>query len=413
MRAWSEIAVPRLPGIGRTPILHDTATGQQAVFGAQGRTGLYVCGITPYDATHLGHAATGLAFDLVVRAVRDADQSVRYVQNVTDVDDPLLVRATETGEDWVALAERETELYRTDMSALRMVSPDAYVGAVESIPLILELIEELQARGAVYEVDGDRYFSAAADSSLGSVSRLDRREMPAKFGENGGDPGRPGKRDPLDSLLWLRARPGEPSWDSPWGAGRPGWHVECAAIALHHLDAGLGVQGGGRDLAFPHHEMTASVAQVARGTAFADAYVHTGMVGLGGEKMSKSRGNLVRVSALLTAGEDPMALRLALLDRHYRGDWDWTDAALVAARERLQRWRLAARRGHGEPVSDDPSWAAGVRAEVRDRLADDLDTEGAVRAVDAWAAHVLAADVSPAEARAVSHLCDALLGVDL
>ncbi len=413
MRAWSEIDVPRLPGTGHLPVLHDTATGQPVAFGAQGRTGLYVCGITPYDATHLGHAATSLAFDLLVRVARDAGQAIRYVQNVTDVDDPLLVRAVENDEDWVALAERETELYRADMAALRMQSPDAYVGAVESIPLIVDLVEELQERGAVYDVDGDLYLAVDSDSSFGSVSRLDRREMPALFGERGGDPDRPGKRDPLDSVLWLQARPGEPSWDSPWGAGRPGWHVECAAIALHHLDAGLGVQGGGRDLVFPHHEMTASTVQVARGSTFADAYVHAGMVGLDGEKMSKSRGNLVLVSALLAAGEDPMALRLALLDRHYRADWDWTDAALVTARERLERWRLAARHGHGEPVSDDPSWAAGVRAEVRDRLADDLDTEGALRAVDAWAAHVLAAGVSPAEARAVSGVCDALLGVEL
>lgn len=413
MRAWSGVDVPRLPGTGHVPVLHDTASGSLVAFGEHGRNGLYVCGITPYDATHLGHAATVLAFDVLVRAVRDAGRAVRYVQNVTDVDDPLLERAAQTGEAWSALAERETELFRSDMAALHMVPPDAYVGAVESMPFIVELLEQLQARGAMYEVDGDRYFSVGTDASFGSIGRLDRRQMVDVFAERGGDPERPGKRDPLDCLLWRGARPGEPSWESPWGAGRPGWHIECAAIALHHLDAQVGVQGGGRDLIFPHHEMTASEVQVARGAPFADAYVHTGMVGLDGAKMSKSRGNLVLVSALLEAGEDPMVLRLALLDRHYRADWDWTDAALVVARERLERWRLAARHGHGEPISDDPSWAAGVRAEVRDRLAGDLDTAGALRAVDAWAAHVLAAGVSPVEARAVTAVCQALLGVEL
>jgi len=413
MRSWSATEVPRLPGSSQPPRLWDTTSGQLGTVGADGRLGLYVCGITPYDATHLGHAATYLTFDLVVRAALDAGMEVKYVQNVTDVDDPLLARARLTGEDWTALAERETELFRTDMAALRILPPDVYAGAVESIPLVLELIQEVAAAGAVYEVDGDVYFAVGADPAFGSIGRLDRREMIALFAQRGGDPDRRGKRDQLDCVLWLRERPGEPAWDSPWGPGRPGWHIECAAIALHHLDDLVDVQGGGRDLIFPHHEMSASHAQVARHRPFAAAYVHAGMIGLDGEKMSKSVGNLVQVSTLRAAGEDPMAIRLALLDRHYRADWSWTGAALADARERLELWRLAARHGQGQRFVADPLVGGDVRAQVRARIADDLDTAGALAAIDGWAAHAVAAGVAAQEASAVASVCDALLGVSV
>ncbi len=218
---------------------------------------MYVCGITPYDATHLGHAATYVAFDLLHRAWRDAGLDVTYVQNVTDIDDPLLERAAETGEPWTAIAERDIELFREDMTALRVLPPTHYVGAVESIPLVLDLVEELRERGAVYELDGDLYLAAALAPGFGSVSRLDAAQMAELFAERGGDPDRPGKKHPLDCLVWLAERPGEPSWDSPFGPGRPGWHVECTAIALHLLGSDFEVQAGGSDLAFPHHEMCA------------------------------------------------------------------------------------------------------------------------------------------------------------
>jgi L-cysteine:1D-myo-inositol 2-amino-2-deoxy-alpha-D-glucopyranoside ligase len=368
---------------------------------------MYVCGITPYDATHLGHAATYVAFDLLNRAWRSAGHPVRYVQNVTDVDDPLLERATATGQDWVELAERETELFRTDMAALRVLPPDVYVGAVETIPLVVEMITELRDRGAVYPVDDDLYFSVATDPAFGEVSGWDRDQMLAIFAERGGDPDRPGKRDPLDCLLWQSERPGEPAWDSELGRGRPGWHVECSAIARAHLGGTIDVQGGGSDLVFPHHEMSASEAQVVDGQPFASAYVHAGMVGLDGEKMSKSKGNLVLVSTLRAEGVDPMAIRLAILGHHYRDDWDWTVQDLADAEARLAGWRKALSAPAGAPAG--PTIEAVLAA-----LADDLDAPRAVAAVQEWAGRTLDGDASaPGAPQALATVLDAALGLAL
>ena len=374
---------------------------------------LYVCGITPYDATHLGHAATYLAFDLLVRTWRDSGREVSYVQNVTDVDDPLFERATATGEDWAALAERETELYRTDMAALRILPPDAYIGATEAIPLIVDLIARLEDLGAVYRVENDLYFPARATPGFGSVSNLDRAEMLALFAERGGDPDRPGKRDALDCLLWLAERPGEPAWDSPWGRGRPGWHIECTAIAQANLGTTLDVQGGGRDLIFPHHEMSAAQGMAATGEPFARAYVHQGMVGLDGAKMSKSKGNLVLVSTLRESGTDPMAIRLALLAHHMRTDWEWTPAQLTEAEERLDTWRLAVRPGADVDPDFTLPGSERVLTDIRVAMADNLDAPRALRVVDDWAAHAIAAQAAPGEAAAVAAVCDSLLGLDL
>jgi L-cysteine:1D-myo-inositol 2-amino-2-deoxy-alpha-D-glucopyranoside ligase len=404
MLAWPAPAVPRLPGSGPALRIHDTAVGGPVTSAPTGVARMYVCGITPYDATHLGHAATYLAFDLLQRVWRDTGLPVLYVQNVTDVDDPLLERADATGEDWVALAERETELFRTDMTALRILPPDHYVGAVAAIPLVIDLVEQLRKAGATYEVDGDLYFSVTADAEFGSVSGLTRDAMLPLFAERGGDPDREGKKDPLDCLLWLAARPGEPSWPSPFGAGRPGWHIECVAIALAHLGMSFDVQGGGNDLVFPHHEMGASEAHVLMGQRpYARAYVHAGMVALDGEKMSKSRGNLVFVSKLREAGVDPMAIRLALLAHHYRSDWEWTDADLAQAQERLAAWRAATARPTGPP-------ADALLEQVREALANDLDAQSALTAVDAWAAAEGDDASSPG---LMQETIDALLGIAL
>jgi L-cysteine:1D-myo-inositol 2-amino-2-deoxy-alpha-D-glucopyranoside ligase len=412
MHSWPAPEVPRLPGAGHPLRLHDTATGEVRATAPGEEARLYVCGITPYDATHMGHAATYVAFDLVQRVWLDAGHSVHYVQNVTDVDDPLLARALETGDDWEALADRETQLFREDMEALRVLPPRHYVGAVESIPSVIAYVEKLQAAGAVYDVDGDLYFRVHADDRFGSIAGLTSEEMHEVFGERGGDPYRPGKEHPLDCLVWQLERPGEPAWDSPFGRGRPGWHIECTAIALEHLDSPVDVQGGGRDLAFPHHEMGASEAHVATGAwPYARHYTHTGMVGLDGEKMSKSRGNLVFVSALRREGHDPAAIRLALLAHHYRHDWEWTDADLPSAEARLAAWRAAVA-APGAPPSE------AVVAEVRARLADDLDAPGALAAVDRWAeATRLRSGAAGAEdggaGAAVRAAVDALLGVPL
>ncbi|MEU5995759.1 cysteine--1-D-myo-inosityl 2-amino-2-deoxy-alpha-D-glucopyranoside ligase [Spirillospora sp. NPDC047418] len=409
MRSWPASEVPSLPDAGlpaadRPLALYDTGAGAARPTAPGETARMYVCGITPYDATHLGHANTYLAFDLVNRVWRDLGHRVHYVQNATDVDDPLLERAEQTGEDWRALADREIQLFREDMTALRILPPDRYIGAVEAIPLVVEMIEKLRGRDAAYRVDGDVYFPVAADPSFGGVSRLGREEMTPLFAERGGDPLRAGKRDPLDPLLWMARRPGEPGWDSPFGEGRPGWHVECSAISVEYLGMAFDVEGGGSDLAFPHHEMSASHAQVATGERpHAHAYVHAGMVGLDGEKMSKSRGNLVFVSRLRRGGADPMAIRLALLAHHYRADWEWTPDQLEAAVARLARWRAAAARPSGPP-------AAPLAAAVRGHLADDLDAPAALAAIDDWAGRDGTDEQAPAQVRAIT---DALLGVAL
>jgi L-cysteine:1D-myo-inositol 2-amino-2-deoxy-alpha-D-glucopyranoside ligase len=408
MRSWPAPALTSLARerLGPAPELHlfDNRSGSLRPTGATGQARMYVCGITPYDATHLGHASTYLAFDLVNRAWRESGREVLYVQNVTDVDDPLLERAVATGQDWRELAERETELFRTDMQALAVIPPDHYIGAVEAIPVIVEAIRTLREAGAVYDVDGDLYFSVKSDPAFGTVSGYDRETMLALFAERGGDPDRPGKRDPLDCLLWQAARPGEPSWASEFGPGRPGWHIECTAIARHHLGADFDVQGGGSDLTFPHHEMSASHAQAGYpGEPFAEIFAYGGMVGYEGHKMSKSRGNLVLVSRLREAGVDPRIIRLAVLSQHYRSDWEWRDALLEPARARLEKWQTAVRRGGAD--------AEQVVAAVRAALARDLDAPAALAAVDDWAASSGSGDKGSGELVAAS--VQASLGVSL
>ena len=406
MQAWTKPEIPVVPGPARRLRLYDTASrGLVEVPPAtDGSARMYVCGITPYDATHMGHAATYVTFDLINRMWRDAGYEVHYTQNITDIDDPLLERAAATGVDWTDLAHSEIQLFRDDMTALRVIPPQNYVGVVESIGLVTDAIADLQRAGAVYDVDGDLYFAVKADPTFGSVSGYDVETMRALFAERGGDPDREGKRDPLDSLLWRHERPGEPAWDSPFGAGRPGWHVECSAIALEHLGMSFDVQGGGSDLIFPHHEMSASGAQVATGEhPFARAYVHQAMVGLDGEKMSKSKGNLVLVSKERQAGTDPMAIRLALLAHHYRTDWFWTPTDLLDAQARLDVWRGAITRGTG------PDAAHTIDA-IRAALTNDLDTIAALSAVDTWSD---SNGNDPEASAQIAQAVDALLGIKL
>jgi len=414
MQAWTVPPVPRLRPAETRPRLQlfDTASQQLVDVEPPERTArMYVCGITPYDATHVGHANTYVVFDLLHRLWRDRGVDVTYVQNVTDVDDPLLERAAAIGVAWQALAEEETELFRNDMTALNVLPPQHYVGAIESMPLITAMIEQLQERGQIYPVDDpefpDLYFAQAGDPHFGSLSHLDEAAAIPLFAERGGDPERAGKKAPLDCLVWRLSRPGEPSWESPFGRGRPGWHVECTAIALDLLGTDFDVQGGGTDLIFPHHEMSAAQGRVATDERFARVYVHSGMVGLHGEKMSKSRGNLVLVSELRQSGVDPMAIRLALLDHHYREDWDWTDELLASATERLDRWREAARLDAGMN-------AGQTIASMRSALDQNLNTPAALASVDAWAGASMAIDADDVDAPAlIAQACNALLGVRL
>ena len=344
--------------------------------------------------------------------ISDSGHRVHYVQNVTDVDDPLFERAARDGVDWRDLGARETQLFREDMTALRVLPPHDYVGATEAIAEVVELVEKMLASGAAYVVEDaeypDVYFRADATVQFGYESGYDRDTMMRLFAERGGDPDRPGKADELDALLWRAARPGEPSWPSPFGPGRPGWHVECAAISLSRIGSGLDVQGGGSDLIFPHHEFSAAHAESVTGERrFARHYVHAGMIGWDGHKMSKSRGNLVLVSRLREQGVDPAAVRLGLLAGHYRSDRFWSDAVLADAQTRLHRWRAGAALPAGPDATD-------VIGRVRRYLADDLDTPKALAAVDGWVTDALeygGHDIgAPA---AVAAAVDALLGVPL
>jgi L-cysteine:1D-myo-inositol 2-amino-2-deoxy-alpha-D-glucopyranoside ligase len=366
---------------------------------------LYVCGITPYDSTHLGHAATYLAYDTLIRLWLDAGFDVSYVQNSTDVDDPLLERALASAVDWRVLAEQQTDRFRGDMEALGIIPPDHYIAVTERIEQIADAVRRLADTGFAYVLDGDYYFDSAAVSearpwNLGQESNYDRAMMLALSAERGGDPDRPGKHDPLDALLWKCARPGEPSWESAVGPGRPGWHIECSVISAEFLDLPLTVQGGGADLIFPHHEFTAGHTIALTGTPLAAVYSHAGLVEYRGEKMSKSLGNLVFVRELIESGVDGRAIRLALLSQRYRDNWEWTQSLLDSATDRLARWT---------EWTDNPQDGESdtLLDALRNILPEDLDTPAAVAAVDL----VISSGV-PASAGDLRAL-DALLGIRL
>ncbi len=419
MLTWPAPFLPTIPGTGHAVHVHDSLTGERVLASAGPVATLYVCGITPYDATHLGHAATFIAFDLLHRAWLDAGLEVRLTSNVTDIDDPLLERAAATGEDWRTLATEQTALFAEDMAALAVLPPDTYLGAVETIPTVVDAVERLLVTGLAYRVDlepgaggaqpglGDVYADVSIAPGTRALDGLSHDETVALFAERGGDPGRAGKHDPLDPALWRRERPGEPAWDGrSLGSGRPGWHIECTVIAEQSLGLSFDVLGGGRDLCFPHHEMSAAHSRALGGRG-PRVQVHAGMVGLHGAKMSKSLGNLVLVSALRAQGVDPMAVRLAVLEHHYRSDWEWTPEVLAEAVARLDRWRAAVS-GNGGPD------ALSAVDDIRRALADDLDAPTALRAVDAWAATSLSLGGNIEGAPGIlARALDALLGIRL
>ena len=301
MNSWASVAIPPIDAKFNFPPLSlwDTARSGSFPLPEKSLYRLYVCGITPYDATHLGHAATYLTFDLANRYLRARGAKVRFVQNITDIDDPLLERAARDNVDWKELAQSQIDLFCGDMVNLHVIPPDHYIGVVEAMSLVVGSIKELSAKDSTYLVGEDLYFAVRSDAKFGSRSHLSQEEMMKIFAERGGDPDRPGKRDPLDALLWLAHRDGEPEWEGPQRSGRPGWHIECCAIALNYLapdresETAIDIQGGGSDLIFPHHEMSAAQAQILEGREFASHYVHAGMIGLDGVKMSKSLGNVI------------------------------------------------------------------------------------------------------------------------
>ncbi|HZD71064.1 MAG TPA: cysteine--tRNA ligase [Actinomycetes bacterium] len=340
------------------------------------RVKLYVCGITPYDAAHLGHAFTYAIFDTLVRFLRERGHEVRYCQNVTDVDDDVLRRAARNGEDYLELGRRETAAYLSEMDALSIARPTWFPRATQEIPAMLEMATELEAAGNLYQVDGTLFFDVGTFPGFGDLSRLDEETQRTLLAERGGDPEDDRKRHPLDFVVWQRSAPGEPSWDSPWGPGRPGWHLECSAMSRRYLGATIDLHGGGADLLYPHHESERAQSEALEGTPFVRRWLHTGMVRHEGEKMSKSLGNLVFASDLRREHE-PAAVRLALLSHHYHSGWDFDRDELKQAAERLDAWRRAARGAGLDAPLPEPVDAA---------LADDLDTPAALAAVDALAA---------------------------
>ncbi|HUA95531.1 MAG TPA: cysteine--tRNA ligase [Acidimicrobiales bacterium] len=347
---------------------------------------LYSCGITPYDAAHLGHAAVYLTFDLLQRRLSDLGHEVRCVRNVTDVDDDILRKARELGVHYLDLAAEEMARFDADMVSLGLLPVYSEPRATSAIPDILSIIGDVLDSGHAYRAGGAVYFDVSTFGRFGELSHLGREEMLRLAAERGGQPEDPAKRNPLDFVLWQPSLPDEPAWESRWGPGRPGWHVECSALALRELGETIDVHGGGRDLVFPHHECEMAQSESVTGRLFVRHWLHVGMVGLDGEKMSKSLGNLVFVGDLVKEWE-PMAVRLALLSHHYREDWEWDGHDLVAATERLARWRAASGPSTLEATATgDVAGADPALEDVRRHLDDDLDAPGALAALDAHAA---------------------------
>ena len=368
--------------------LYDTARQAVVPFTPGDVVTIYTCGITPYDATHFGHAATYLTYDVLQRRLRDRVHETRCVRNITDVDDDLLRKAREVGIHYLDLAAREIARFDADMEALGLLPAWSEPRATSAIADIRGFIGMVLDRGHAYEAGGSVYFDVGSWPAFGTISHYDRDEMLTLAAERGGNPDDPDKRDPLDFVLWQPSADDEPSWESLWGAGRPGWHIECSALALRELGTTIDLHGGGSDLIFPHHECESAQSEAATGEPFVRHWMHQAMVRMDGEKMSKSLGNLVFVSELRKEW-DVRAIRLAAVANHYRAAWEWTDDVMPAAAARLDAWVAS---GEGE----------GALADVRAALDDDLDTPAAVAAIDAAAA----------AGHGVSRAA-ALLGVDL
>ena len=368
---------------------------------------IYVCGITPYDATHLGHAATYVAFDLINRYQHLAGNRLDFVENITDIDDPLLVRAKRDSIDWKVLAENQIDLFLTDMTALRIIPPSNLVTVTSSMKIIEDFITLLDQRGFLYQIENDHYFSV--ERFLEDMP-LSIDEAIKIFSERGGDPDRPGKKHPLDPVVWMAHQGDDPSWESKFGLGRPGWHVECTAIAVHYLDSAnadpiIQIQGGGSDLIFPHHYMSEQIVRAAYGRGFANNYVHSAMIHLDGEKMSKSKGNLVFVSKLLSQGIDPMVIRWALLSGHYQQDRSWSDELLQKSSSEISLLRSALAQSEVAETKE------LIQSIISD-LANNLDTPTALNRLIAWAK---SSQSSPKvnESGLVSRGIDSLLGLAL
>jgi len=362
--------------------LYDTSRREVVSFEPGPTVLMYTCGITPYDATHLGHAFTFISYDVLQRRLIDKGHQVKCVRNVTDVDDPLFAKARELGVHYLDLAAGEEARFESDMTALNALPVHSTPRASSAIPDIRGFIGMVIDRGFAYESGGSVYFNVEKFPQFGSVSHYSRETMIALARERGGNVDDPHKRNPLDFVLWHPSASDEPSWDTMWGAGRPGWHIECSALALRELGTTIDLHGGGSDLIFPHHECERAQSEAATGQPFVKHWMHVAMVSMDGHKMSKSRGNLVFVDKLRTQ-HDPMAIRLGLIEHHYRTEWEWDDGLMARNEVRLSKWKSAAQVGnsHGDE---------GLLDEVRSALDNDLDTPTAVALVDVAASKGLA-----------------------
>jgi L-cysteine:1D-myo-inositol 2-amino-2-deoxy-alpha-D-glucopyranoside ligase len=349
--------------------LYDTAREDVVPFAPGPVVTMYTCGITPYDSTHLGHAATFLAYDVLRRRLHDLGHETRCVRNITDVDDSILTKARQLGVHYLDLAAGEVARFQDDMHALDALPVDE-PRATSAIPDIRGFIGMVLDRGFAYQAGGAVYFDVSKFDRFGTLSHLDEATMLAYAAERGGNPDDPHKRHPLDFVLWQPSLADEPAWDTMWGRGRPGWHIECSALALRELGTTIDLHGGGTDLIFPHHESERAQSEAATGEPFVRHWMHVAYVRKDGEKMSKSLGNLVFVSELRKQ-YDPRAIRLAVVGHHYRDSWEWDDGLIERAAVRLDRWLDAA----------DPRGRGGLD-DVRHALDDDLDTPRAVAAID-------------------------------
>ncbi|HSG16505.1 MAG TPA: cysteine--tRNA ligase [Anaerolineae bacterium] len=337
---------------------------------------VYVCGITPYDTTHLGHCFTYASFDVLIRYLEFLGRDVRYAQNVTDIDDDILRRAREVGDDWLALGNRWTTHFIDDSHALNILPPDHFPRATDVIDGILTAVQDLLTSGVAYESNGSVYFHVASDPEYGKLSRLPYDEMLPIANERGNRPDDPNKRDPLDFVLWQAEADGEPAWESPWGSGRPGWHIECSTMSAKLLGRPIDIHGGGADLIFPHHESEIAQAECGSGEGpFSRYWMHIAMVRYQGEKMSKSLGNLVMIRDLLQAGFHPDAIRLCMVAHHYRQPWTYEDADIERSAEIAENLRRAVTASSGEGQAMDPALA---QVAFRAAMDDDLDTPAAL-----------------------------------
>ena len=407
MNSWPKPFVPSLINHDFPPLNIKDSSAGLIQFEKSEDFRMYVCGITPYDATHLGHAATYLAFDLIYRYQFLSGKNIKFVENITDIDDPLLERANRDKVDWSALADSQINLFKSDMSALRVIPPEHFIKVTESLTIIEEFIKRLAKNGYLYEIENDYYF--AVEQFLADLP-IPVDEAVKVFSERGGDPHRVGKKHPLDPLVWSAHVGNEPGWESSFGFGRPGWHVECTAIACHYLDKDennpiVSLQGGGSDLIFPHHFMSAQIIQAAYGRKFSESFVHAAMISLDGEKMSKSKGNLVFVSKLLESGIDPMILRWALLRGHYQQDRAWSNELLEISTKEVELVRSALAQSE---VADTDNV---INSLIQD-ISNNLDTPSALDRLTKWA-NLSQSNPTVNQSGLMARAVDSLLGLAL